>query len=142
MASRDLSAACSHLRALVPGIVASLGGTDRIRPVCVERTQLEQQFEYAKGRTLPGRRVTNADGVQKLSPHQRQVRHGEDAVHAVDLGVFDERGRYVNQAAAYEAIGPAAEARGLVWGGRWRSPVDKPHVECPQDGVTLEGIPD
>lgn len=29
----------------------------------------------------------------------------------------------------YEALGRAARAQGLVWGGDWRSFVDKPHVE-------------
>lgn len=123
MPSRDMSAACSILRAAVAKLV-----TDNIRPVCVERTQLEQELEYAKGRTLPGRRVTELDGVTKLSRHQRQERHGELAVHAVDLGVF-AGGRYLTDPAAYDPLGAAAESLGLEWGGRWRVR-DRPHVQC------------
>lgn len=30
----------------------------------------------------------------------------------------------------FEALGEAAEAEGLYWGGRWRTLVDKPHVQA------------
>lgn len=32
----------------------------------------------------------------------------------------------------WEAIGKTGEALGLEWGGRWRSPIDKPHFQYPR----------
>lgn len=45
-----------------------------------------------------------------------------------DAGPGDEEARMMADQ-FYDALGRAAVARGLVWGGNWRSIVDKPHVE-------------
>ena len=86
------------------------------------RTFAEQDGLYAQGRTKPGKKVTNARGGQ--SNHNYGL--------AVDFCIF-ENGQ-PNWNAPYEkweAIGEAAEALGLEWGGRWKSFRDLPHVQLP-----------
>lgn len=90
------------------------------------RTDAEQARIYAQGRTTPGQVVTMKDGVAHRSNHQpRPDGYG----HAVDCAFlspqpFDPRH-------PWESYGLALEARGLIWGGRWRHPHDAPHAELP-----------
>lgn len=145
MLSRDLTAACSTIRAVAdkirheyedlhPGIRASVIG--------VERSAEEQRALYAQGRTEPGKIVTKLDGYTKKSPHQKQLVHGEDAVHAIDFGLFDPDGVYLTgegrgprgeyEIGLYGALGPLVKKYGLFWGGTLWFPtfVDRPHVQC------------
>ncbi|MGN6187042.1 MAG: M15 family metallopeptidase [Thermoanaerobaculia bacterium] len=84
-----------------------------------------QQWLYAQGRTRPGARVTNRDGVVRPSDHQSRC--AADCYPAKDGRVIwppppdaDPRWR------RYAEI---AEANGLVAGFRWKDPHDPPHVE-------------
>jgi peptidoglycan L-alanyl-D-glutamate endopeptidase CwlK len=86
------------------------------------RTFAEQDALYAQGRTVEGKRVTNARGGQ--SNHNYGL--------AVDFCVFvngqpDWNAPYEQ----WEQIGLEAEAVGLEWGGRWKSFRDLPHVQLP-----------
>lgn len=90
------------------------------------RTIEEQNKLFAQGRTSPGKIVTRARGGQ--SNHNYGL--------AVDLCPFvgskpawDFRGGFI-------AIGRAAEAVGLAWGGDWPKFLDLPHVELP--GLTIK----
>ena len=90
------------------------------------RTVAEQQALYAQARTIAGQIVTMKDGTTHRSNHQP---HTDGLGHAVDsafLGPqpFDPRH-------PWERYGLALEARGLIWGGRWRHPYDAPHAELP-----------
>jgi peptidoglycan L-alanyl-D-glutamate endopeptidase CwlK len=49
---------------------------------CGVRTTAQQQAEYAKGRTKPGKTVTEKDGIKNKSKHQVQA---DGYGHAVDL---------------------------------------------------------
>lgn len=84
-----------------------------MEPICTYRTGEEQDALYAKGRTAPGNRVTNAKAGS--SPHNWRM--------ACDLvfsdGVFK---------GPWEDFGREAEAVGLTWGGRFRLK-DFDHVE-------------
>lgn len=145
--SRDTSACCSLLLAAWPRVLVRLrevSGRDA-QVTCVERTLADQAETYAEGRTRPGRIVTNADGVRVLSKHQRQTRHGETAVHALDLVILAGGAADWNSA-DYDAAMRAGEAEGLVSGLDWddngirdsdergsrppRGPSDGPHLEC------------
>lgn len=89
------------------------------------RTYEEQNELYAKGRTKPGSIVTNARAG--YSHHNFGI--------AFDIGLF--RGAdYLEDGASYDYVGKVAKEMNLVWGGNWRSIVDKPHVEYPT-GLTL-----
>lgn len=82
------------------------------------RTYAEQDALYAKGRTKPGRKVTNARGG--YSNHNFGV--------AFDIGIF--RGSsYIPESPAYKAVGALGAEMGLEWGGNWTSIKDEPHFQ-------------
>jgi peptidoglycan L-alanyl-D-glutamate endopeptidase CwlK len=89
------------------------------------RTWAEQDALYAQGRSKPGDVVTNARGGQSL--HNFGI--------AFDVGVFIN-GVYQGESAWYDKAGPIGEKVGLEWGGRWKSPVDKPHYQL-KTGLSL-----
>ena len=86
------------------------------------RTIGEQNELYAKGRTEPGGKVTNAKGGE--SAHNFGL--------AVDFAFGNAVGRptWPNDGpwAAAAAIGKKV---GLEWGGDWKSFKDQPHLEMP-----------
>jgi peptidoglycan L-alanyl-D-glutamate endopeptidase CwlK len=97
-------------------------------PMCAYdglRTVAQQQALFAKGRTEPGKRVTNADGVTHRSRHQDGL--AVDCAFVVDA----EAGRWTlswsGPWALYMRIG---EGLGLVAGGSWTMH-DYPHLEAP-----------
>lgn len=93
------------------------------------RTLAQQQALYAKGRTRPGPIVTNADGVRHRSNHQA---HDDGYGHAVDCTFVDEHGQPTwDETLPWNVYGTTVLAVGLRWGGLFRSPVDRPHVELP-----------
>lgn len=97
--------------------LAAARGLD-VRIISGLRSYAEQDALYAKGRTLPGPRVTNARAG--YSNHNFGL--------AIDLGIF--RGKeYLPDHALYTELGPLGESLGLEWGGRWKKIVDEPHYQ-------------
>lgn len=93
-----------------------------VRAISGLRTYAEQDALYAKGRTAPGPRVTNARGG--FSNHNFGL--------AIDIGVFSGDGKtYHGTHKLYRELGPLGESLGLEWGGRWKFN-DEPHYQfCP-----------
>lgn len=87
------------------------------------RTDAQQRQLYAQGRTAPGVIVTHAQTASDSA-------HGRGA--ACDAYPF-AGGKLVldTKDPRWKQFGEAAEAWGLVWGGRWTRLVDYPHVEVP-----------
>ena len=86
------------------------------------RTFEEQDELFAKGRTKPGQIVTQARGGE--SNHNFGL--------AVDLCPFtNDKPDWNAPMAVWAAIGTAAMAHGLEWGGQWKKFLDKPHVQLP-----------
>lgn len=86
------------------------------------RTFAEQDALYAKGRTSAGAIVTQARGGE--SNHNFGL--------AVDLCPFtNDKPDWNAPMGVWAAIGAAAAARGLEWGGQWKKFLDKPHVQLP-----------
>lgn len=84
------------------------------------RTFEEQDALFAQGRTRPGQIVTRARGGE--SNHNYGL--------AVDLCPFvNGKPDWNAPHSVWLAIGEAAAARGLQWGGNWKKFIDKPHVE-------------
>ena len=104
------------------------------------RTVAEQDALYAKGRTKPGRRVTNARGKDYNSQHQFGI--------AVD--VFQNIKGKEYDAAFLRKVAKIAKSKkvGLAWGGDWKSFVDTPHFYLGKWGSTTKqlkakyGLPD
>ncbi len=104
------------------------------------RTVAEQQALFAIGRTKPGRRVTNIDGVTKKS------RHNYTPSLAMDVGPASliATGRWVESALAlkqFDELGATAEAvakelgvADFEWGGRWTRLRDRPHFQLNRKG--------
>jgi peptidoglycan LD-endopeptidase CwlK len=95
------------------------------------RTWAEQDALYAKGRTKPGPKVTNAKGGQ--SNHNFGI--------AMDFGVF-KNGKYLDDinpvlaAKIHRLVAQDAADYGLDWGGNWESFSDEPHYEY-HTGLTM-----
>ena len=92
------------------------------------RTAAEQDALYAKGRTAPGKIVTNAKGSSYSSMHQWGI--------AFDFYRNDGRGAYTNGDGFFEKVGKIGQSLGLEWGGAWKSLTDLPHFQLAQWGKT------
>jgi peptidoglycan L-alanyl-D-glutamate endopeptidase CwlK len=94
------------------------------------RTVEQQAALYAKGRTAPGKIVTNADGELKRSNHQA---HADGFGHAADMTFLDGHGQPTwADDLPWRLYGEMAKSQGLVWGGEWKSITDRPHIELPE----------
>lgn len=94
------------------------------------RTAEYQALLYARGRTKPGRIVTNCDGYRKRSNHQSGL--------AADLAPFKNgRPDWKCPIEHWEYLGHLARSHGLTWGGDWETLKDMPHVEWPRDDKTV-----
>jgi peptidoglycan L-alanyl-D-glutamate endopeptidase CwlK len=99
------------------------------------RTIVEQQALYAQGRSKPGPKVTNADGIRNKSNHQAKE---NGFGYAVDLypyfnGSVQTQGIEVDKRLASIASHIKQIAKNLninvEWGGDWKSFKDTPHFE-------------
>lgn len=81
------------------------------------RTIEEQNALYAQGRTKPGKVVTNAKGGSSYHNYGLAI----DVVELVN--------GQPNWHFDYVQLKPFADKLGIVWGGTFRSIVDKPHFE-------------
>jgi peptidoglycan L-alanyl-D-glutamate endopeptidase CwlK len=83
------------------------------------RTYAEQDELYAKGRTKPGPKVTNAKGGQS----------NNNFGIAWDIGIFDNQGAYLPESPLYDRAAEVGLIDGLEWGRDWQSFIDKPHYQ-------------
>lgn len=90
----------------------------RIKIISGLRTYEEQDELYAKGRTTPGPKVTNARGG--YSNHNFGI--------AFDIGVFEGQ-KYLGDSVKYKAVGALGTDLGLEWGGNWKTITDQPHYQ-------------
>ena len=107
----------------------------KIRATECLRTAKEQDALYAKGRTAPGPKVTNASGKDAKSMHQWGV--AVDIV--IDMDADKDRDvdiRDLYNVKLLNVVGKIGESIGLEWGGSWKSIVDKPHFQLPDWGST------
>jgi peptidoglycan L-alanyl-D-glutamate endopeptidase CwlK len=93
------------------------------------RTVAQQRALYAKGRTTPGPIVTNCDGIVKMSNHQPRADGYGYAVDCCFVGADPWTG-------PWEVYGAAGMAVGLVWGGKFSTLTDRPHLELPSPPAT------
>ena len=97
-----------------------------VKVICGLRSNAEQAALYAKGRTAPGAKVTNAQPGH--SWHNFGV--------AWDFVVFDDRGQPLWDSPLMDRCGEIGEELGLEWGGRWKRFPDKPHLQL-KLGISL-----
>jgi len=94
------------------------------------RSKAEQDALYAKGRTKPGNRVTNARGGYSM--HNWGI--------AIDFCRADGKGAYDDSDGFFSKVGKVGKSLGLEWGGDWKSIKDKPHFQLPDWGSTTEKL--
>ena len=94
------------------------------------RTKEYQDSLYAKGRTAPGKIVTNAKGSSYSSQHMWGI--------AFDIAINDSKLLY--DTATIKKVAKIAKGIGLGWGGDWTSIVDTPHFYLPKWGSTTSQL--
>lgn len=107
---------------------------------CV-RTVAEQNALYAKGRTAPGKIVTNCKGTDYKSMHQWGVAF--DFYLKCDAnkdGKVNSTDAYYDTTGLFAKVGKLGQSIGLEWGGSWTSIVDKPHFQLPNWGSTAKNL--
>ncbi|MGX9985821.1 M15 family metallopeptidase [Soonwooa purpurea] len=103
------------------------------------RSDARQKELYAQGRTKPGQRVTNRDGVKSISNHQDMADGKRDGKgKAVDIYPFFLGQVQVNHKdtikclkAITDHIKKVAKELGvnITCGIDWKNPFDPPHIE-------------
>ena len=117
--SRDRTILHPVVRAAVERLEAECARQElRIIITDCTRTMAEQQALYAKGRTAPGRIVTNVQYPN--SAHNWGV--------AVDF-CQNVRGQEYAEPAFFKSVGTIAKQLGFTWGGDWKGFRDMPHLE-------------
>ena len=92
----------------------------KLRVTSTLRTYAEQDKLYAQGRTTKGNIVTNAKGGQ--SNHNFGT--------ALDVvPIVNGQADWKTTTDTWNKIGTIGKSLGFVWGGDWKSLVDKPHFE-------------
>lgn len=99
---------------------------------CTYRSDTEQNADYAKGRTAPGKIVTNARAGQ--SKHNFTI-DGKPASKAFDFAILEIGGVNWNpQSKPWKRAIEIGESLGLTSGSRWKSLKDYPHFELTEKG--------
>lgn len=96
---------------------------------CTYRSGAEQDELYKIGRTLPGKRVTNA----KAGDSVHQWRCAWDAVP-----LLSGKPQWSDNA-AYARMGAIAEKFGIEWAGKWKSFKETAHFQY-TGGLTLADL--
>lgn len=96
------------------------------------RTKEYQDSLYAKGRTAPGKVVTNAKGSTYSSQHMWGI--------AFDIAINDSKLLY--DTATIKKVAKIAKSNkvGLKWGGDWKSIIDTPHFYLGKWGSTTSEL--
>lgn len=100
------------------------------------RTKAEQDDLYAKGRTKPGKIVTNAKGNTYSSMHQWGVAADIYLKMDVDGDGSTADDAFNNSTGLFNKVGQIGQGIGLEWGGAWKSIKDLPHFQLPNWGST------
>jgi peptidoglycan L-alanyl-D-glutamate endopeptidase CwlK len=121
MASRDIADCDPRLQKLHADFIQRCKdvGLD-ILTYCTYRSVAEQNDLYAIGRTLPGRRVTNAKGGQSMHNATLNGKPASKAFDAVPTKHGKALWKYENAIAMMGSIG---ESVGLDWAGRWKGSI-------------------
>jgi peptidoglycan LD-endopeptidase CwlK len=102
-----------------------------VRVLSGTRTYAEQNALFAKGRTKPGQKVTNARGGS--SNHNFGI--------AWDIGIF-KNGEYIaNDVTPYKEVAEFCLTPTLEWGGNWKTFKDTPHFQL-ATGKTIKQLRD
>lgn len=127
--SRELQPLCSKFINEANVKLAPLGASIII--TCTYRSDQEQERLYAIGRTVSGRKVTNARAGQ--SRHNSvDAKTGKPAAEAFDIAILVDGKLNWDLASGYWQIaGEVGVSLGLEWGGNWKRFREGPHFQLP-----------
>ena len=96
---------------------------------CTYRNDDEQAALYAKGRSLPGKKVTNAKPGE--SKHNKlDAKTGKPAAEAFDIAIIvDGKLNWDINHRVWQLAGEVGEQLGLEWAGRWIRFKEGPHFQ-------------
>ncbi len=99
---------------------------------CTYRTDDEQAALYAKGRSLPGKKVTNAKPGESKH-NKRDAKTGKPAAEAFDIAIIvDGKLNWDIDHRVWQLAGEVGEQLGLEWAGRWTRFKEGPHFQLRQ----------
>jgi peptidoglycan L-alanyl-D-glutamate endopeptidase CwlK len=101
-----------------------------VKIICGSRTYKEQDALYAKGRSAPGPKVTNAPGG--YSNHNFSI--------AWDIGLFKGTS-YLEESPLYLECARIGASQGLDCGAFWKSFQDEPHYQL-KTGLSMQQMRD
>lgn len=107
----------------------SKSGKYDLKIISGTRSYKEQDDLYSMGRTTEGSIITNAKGGQ--SNHNFGL--------AFDIGLFDDRGRYLTNEGPYIEVREYSKDMDIEWGGDWKSFKDFPHYQL-KTGKSISSI--
>ena len=124
--SRDLRLAHPEWLVLWPTLKQEFGEETglALEISCTYRNTKAQNDLYQLGRTKPGKKVTDKDGISSFSLHNIFPSIAIDTwVHLAGkpLALWDVD--------AFDTLGILAKKYNLVWGGDWKGLKDRPHLE-------------
>lgn len=100
----------------------------RLKVTAGFRTIAEQDYEYSKGRTIPGVNVTPNNPLGETVTQLRGGRSNHNSGNAIDVYYATETGIDKHGILAPEII-EIARQEGFEWGGNWIDFKDYPHFE-------------
>jgi peptidoglycan L-alanyl-D-glutamate endopeptidase CwlK len=117
-------------------IVPALSGKAGCRFAYTLRTDAEQAALYAKGRTAPGPKVTNAAAGQSIHNYGLALDivllYDKDGNGTFETATWDMKVDFDNDKKAdWMEVVAIFEKHGWTWGGRWTKFPDGPHFEKP-----------
>lgn len=134
---RDISQLHPKVQLLADALVKNCAAAGiAIKITECARTVAEQDALYAKGRTTPGGKVTNARGSSYSSMHQWRVAFDFCLNMDVDKDGKISDDIFNNVTGLFNKVGKIGKALGLEWGGDWKSIKDLPHFQLPDWGST------
>ncbi len=124
-----------NMRGLHPDVILFLNELIKISRydfivTCGTRTAKYQNKLYQKGRTLPGKKVTNCDGYRFKSKHQiKKDGYG----YAADIVILINRrinwDIHLSKELVDKQVRALMKKRNIEWGGDWKSFKDYPHFQ-------------
>jgi peptidoglycan L-alanyl-D-glutamate endopeptidase CwlK len=129
MASRDLKHLHPKLQPLATAFLAEAKRHDiDVLVTCTYRSNAEQAMLYAKGRTAPGPKVTNAKPGQ--SKHNFTLVDGTPASLAFDVvPLVNGKPEWKASHPSWAKLGMIGKRLGLEWAGDWTRMREFPHFQ-------------
>ena len=96
---------------------------------CTYRNDDEQAALYAIGRSLPGKKITNAKPGESKH-NKRDAKTGKPAAEAFDIAIIvDGKLNWDINHRVWQLAGEVGEQLGLEWAGRWIRFKEGPHFQ-------------